>query len=254
MNLIEIKNLSIMDSSRRNILKDFSFELRKDSIHAVIGESGSGKTSFANTLFHLTKKDLNLKYESYSIFGKDYSDYRESDWVKMRGKQITMIPQSPGKSFHPYISIGSQILDYFKNKEPNLAQKDSILSLLEQVQIRNPEAAFHSLPKNLSGGEKQRILVAMAIAVKPEIVVADEPTTALDSINEKLTLNLLYTLLKNSGIGLVLITHDMRIVRELADDVTVLRSGELIEKITLLNKNMNKLQSEYSQKLVSKSL
>ncbi|HNK59237.1 MAG TPA: hypothetical protein PLL86_23695, partial [Leptospiraceae bacterium] len=83
---------------------------------------------------------------------------------------------------------------------------------------------------------------------------AGQRQAALDSINEKLTLNLLYTLLKNSGIGLVLITHDMRIVRELADDVTVLRSGELIEKITLLNKNMNKLQSEYSQKLVSKSL
>ena len=121
------------------------------------------------------------------------------------------------------------------------------------MQIRDVKKTYHSIPKNLSGGEKQRILIAMAIAVEPEIVVADEPTTALDSINEKLTLNLLYSLLKNRGIGLILITHDMRIVEELADDVTVLKSGLLIEKITLLNKNMNKLQSEYSQRLVLKS-
>ncbi len=252
MNLLEVKNLNILDKSGRKILHQFDFTLRKDSIHALIGESGSGKTSFANSIFRLTHPELTLEFDSYSIFGKNYLDYSEKDWENLRGKKITLIPQNPGKSFHPYISIGEQMRDYFRLKAPTLANEKSILEILEQVQIRDPKKSYHAIPKNLSGGEKQRILVAMAISVKPEIVVADEPTTALDSFNEKLTLNLLYSLLKNSGIGLVLITHDMRIVRELADDVTVLKSGELIEKITLLNKNMNKLQSEYSQKLVLK--
>lgn len=252
MNLLEVKNLNILDKSDRKILNQFDFTLRKDSIHAIIGESGSGKTSFANSIFHLTHPELTLKFDSYSIFGKSYLDYSKSDWENLRGKKITLIPQNPGKSFHPYISVGEQMRDYFRLKSPTLANEKSILEILEQVQIRDTKKSYHAIPKNLSGGEKQRILVAMAISVKPEIVVADEPTTALDSFNEKLTLNLLYSLLKNSGIGLVLITHDMRIVRELADDVTVLKSGELIEKITLLNKNMNKLQSEYSQKLVLK--
>ncbi len=252
MNLLEVKNLNIVDKSGRKILSQFDFALRKDSIHAIIGESGSGKTSFANSMFQLTHPELNLEFDSYFIFGKKYLDYSENDWENLRGKRITLIPQNPGKSFHPYISIGEQMRDYFRLKFPTLANEKSIIDILEQIQIRDPKKSYHSIPKNLSGGEKQRILVAMAISVKPEIVVADEPTTALDSFNEKLTLNLLYSLLKNSGIGLVLITHDMRIVRELADDVTVLKSGELIEKITLLNKNMNKLQSEYSQKLVLK--
>jgi peptide/nickel transport system ATP-binding protein len=252
MNLLEVKNLNIEDKYGRKILKQFDFILRKDSIHAIIGESGSGKTSFANSIFHLTHPELKLEFDSYSLFGKSYLDYSEKDWENLRGKKITLIPQNPGKSFHPYISVGEQMRDYFRLKSPSLANEKSILEILEQVQIRDTKKSYHAIPKNLSGGEKQRILVAMAVSVKPEIVVADEPTTALDSFNEKLTLNLLYSLLKNSGIGLVLITHDMRIVRELADDVTVLKTGELIEKITLLNKNMNKLQSEYSQKLVLK--
>ncbi|MBP6740494.1 MAG: ABC transporter ATP-binding protein [Leptospiraceae bacterium] len=252
MNLLEVKNLNIVDKSGREILRNFNFELRKDSIHAIIGESGSGKTTFANSIFHLTHPELCLNFDSYSILGKSYLDYSTKDWENLRGKKITLIPQNPGKSFHPFISIGAQMRDYFRLKFPTLANEISILEILEQLQIRDPKKSYHSIPKNLSGGEKQRILVAMAIAVKPEIVIADEPTTALDSINEKLTLSLLHSMLKNSGIGLVLITHDMRIVRELADDVTVLKSGELIEKITLLNKNMNKLQSEYSQKLVLK--
>ena len=252
MNLLEVKNLNIVDKSGREILRNFNFELRKDSIHAIIGESGSGKTTFANSIFHLTHPELCLNFDSYSILRKSYLDYSTKDWENLRGKKITLIPQNPGKSFHPFISIGAQMRDYFRLKFPTLANEVSILEILEQLQIRDPKKSYHSIPKNLSGGEKQRILVAMAIAVKPEIVIADEPTTALDSINEKLTLSLLHSMLKNSGIGLVLITHDMRIVRELADDVTVLKSGELIEKITLLNKNMNKLQSEYSQKLVLK--
>lgn len=253
MNLLEVKNLNISDKSNRSILKNFHFTLRNDSIHAIIGESGSGKTSFANSIFHLTHADLKINFDTYDILGKSYSNYSESEWEALRGKKITLIPQNPGKSFHPYISVGEQMRDYFRIKSPTLSNKNSILEILKEVQIRDPEKSYTSLPKNLSGGEKQRILVAMAVAVKPEIVIADEPTTALDSINETLTLKLLYKLIKNSGIGLVLITHDMRIVRELADDLTVLKSGELIEKITLLNKNMNKLQSEYSQKLVLKS-
>lgn len=251
MNLLEIKNLSIRDGERY-ILKNFSFDLRKDSIHAVIGESGSGKTSFANTIFHLTHPALEIQFDHYQILNRDYTELSDREWEEIRGNKITLIPQSPSKAFHPYLSVGSQMKDYYRVKKPSLANQAKILEILEKVQIRNPKKAYESIPKNLSGGEKQRILVAMALSVDPEIVVADEPTTALDSINEKLTLNLLYTLLKNSGIGLVLITHDMRIVREFADDVTVLKSGEQIEKITLLNKNMDRLQSEYSRKLVSK--
>lgn len=253
MNLLEVKGLCIKDNSGRHILHNFDFILKKDSIHALIGESGSGKTSFATSLFHLTHPHLSLDFDSYNILGKSYFDYSEKDWVDIRGKKICLIPQNPGKSFHPFIPMGDQMKDYFRLKAPTLANEKSICEILEKVQIRDITKTYRSIPKNLSGGEKQRVLISMAIAVEPEIVVADEPTTALDSINEQRTLKLLYSLIKDRGIGLVLITHDMRIVKELADDVTVLKSGELIEKITLLNKDMNKLQSEYSQRLVLKS-
>ncbi len=253
MNLLEIKNLNIGDNAGRSILRNFDFILKEDSIHALIGESGSGKTSFATSIFHLTHPELSLTFDSYSILGKSYSDYIEEDWVRLRGKKICLIPQNPGRSFHPYLSIGEQMKDYFRLKSPNLADEKSILEILEKIQIRDVHKTYKALPKNLSGGEKQRILIGMAISVEPEILIADEPTTALDSINEKMTLELLYSLIKNKGIGLVLITHDMRLVEELADDVTVLKSGELIEKITLLNKDMNKLQSDYSRRLVLKS-
>ena len=143
MNLLEVKNLNISDKSNRNILHDFNFILRKDSIHAIIGESGSGKTSFANSIFHLTHIDLKVNFDSYEILGKSYSDYSENEWESLRGKKITMIPQNPGKSFHPYISVGEQMRDYFRIKSPTLANKNSILEILKEVQIRDSEKSYH---------------------------------------------------------------------------------------------------------------
>ena len=250
--LLNIENLSIYSpSSKKYILDGFPFHLQNDKIHAIIGESGSGKTTFATSILNLLSKDLQLTFNNYQILKRDYHSISSQEWQGMRGKRLCLIPQSPANAFHPYKKIGKQIYEYFRLKEKSLAKKDRILSLLEKTGIQAVEQKYSSLPSELSGGERQRILIAMAIALQPEILIADEPTTALDSINEKLTLQLLYKLVKQNGVGMILITHDMRIVNAIADEVTVLQKGRYIESAQL-NKGMVRFKTPYSKSLFAK--
>ncbi|MEM7182550.1 MAG: ABC transporter ATP-binding protein [Spirochaetota bacterium] len=250
--LLTIQNLSIKNPKQeKQILHGFDFQLEKDKIHAVIGESGSGKTTFATSILHLLASNLSMSFDNYRVLTQEYNDISSKEWQSIRGKHICLVPQSPAGAFHPYKKIGKQIYEYFLVKEKKLAKKDRILSLLEKTGILAGEQKYSSLPSELSGGERQRILIAMAIALKPDILIADEPTTALDSINEKLTLHLLYKLVKKNGVGMILITHDMRIVNAIADEVTVLQKGKFVESAKLQN-GMFHLQNPYSQSLFAK--
>lgn len=250
MSLIEIQDLNLYFQGKKEAaLQNFSFQLEKGEIHAIIGGSGSGKSSFALNLLNLSPEMHLESYQRYHLFGKDKKEYSEKDWVSLRGKRITLIPQNPVHSFHPYMSVGFQIADYLSQKQSPLS-KQQIANLIGSVGIKEPEKKLHSRPDSLSGGERQRLLIAMSFLLNPEIIIADEPTTALDSFNEKLTLSLLAEQILKKNTSLILITHDKRLVRELAHKVTVLKHGKIIETFSWKKGTNPDYKNEYTKKLL----
>jgi ABC-type glutathione transport system ATPase component len=245
MSLIRIKNLNLF-SNEIYLLKNIDFELSKESIHTLVGGSGSGKSSLVNLFLGFIPENFRLEYDQFEILGRDFYALKEKDWLEYRRKKISFIPQSPAKAFHPYLSLYTQIREILKRKGIDYS-KQKILEFLEELGIRDPKSRINLLPKYLSGGEKQRVIIKLATLTNPEIFLADEPTTALDSINEKEVLELILKSVKNA---MVFITHDRRIIREISDSITVLKKGELVEKITLLNQTYDKFHSEYTRKFI----
>ncbi len=247
--MIKIKNLSLK-IGERYILKNIDFVLQKKTIHSFVGESGSGKSTLLNLILGIKIPNSILKYDKFDILGKNYSLYSEKEFQLLRGNKIALIPQNPSRVFHPYIPIGEQVKDYFKIKKKEFASKKKILELWEKINIRDFEKKFDLFPKNLSGGEKQRIIIQICSVLEPEILLADEPTTALDSNSEKEILEFLIESYKSFLNSILLVSHDPRIIRNLSDEVSILKSGEILEKITLLKANLYKINFEYSKNFI----
>jgi peptide/nickel transport system ATP-binding protein len=244
---IHCKNLSVIDSQGRKLLDNFNFQLSEGKIHALVGGSGSGKSTFCFAIQNLLLNNLTLEFEEFLILGVDFK--KITNWKQWRGKEICYIPQNPADSFHPYFTLKTQILDTFKEIGVNIS-KLQIIDLLEKFGIKNPEEKLEKSPFSLSGGERQRVLIAISSFIQPKIIIADEPTTALDSLNERIVLKDLIGLISAGNTSLLLITHDRRIVRELADEVTVLKSGERVEHFFLNNRSLDGIKEEYSKKLL----
>ncbi|MCB1189120.1 MAG: ABC transporter ATP-binding protein [Leptospiraceae bacterium] len=249
--LIEVENLFIRDKEGRYILKNFDFSLEKEQIHAIIGESGSGKTSFALSIFKLNNQNLHITFKKFDLIKIPLDSYSTPKLEDLRGKVVSLIPQNPISAFHPYRKVGSQIMEFFRLKKSPLANLDSIMTILSETGIASPDKKIKMFPNELSGGERQRILISMAFALKPKIIVADEPTTALDPVNEKKVLKLLYALVQKNKTGMVLITHDLRIVKEMADMVTVLKNGLIVEKFSITQNSMS-ITKDYTKKLLNR--
>lgn len=249
-NPLEIEDLSIRDRiTGRFILENFNFAIERGMVFACIGESGSGKTTFALSLFNLLKKNLEITYGRYSIFGNDYSSISSSGWTGIRGKRIVLIPQNPVLGFHPYMKIGSQISEYLSVKLEENVSGAQMKGILESVGIPNPEDKLKSFPFQISGGERQRILIAMALVARPEIIVADEPTASLDPGNEESVLRLLFSAAREKGSAVILITHNLKIVESVSDKVTILKKGKSIEEFTVPDGVLPELKSDYSREL-----
>ncbi|MCC6275719.1 MAG: ABC transporter ATP-binding protein [Leptospiraceae bacterium] len=249
--LIEISKLEILAAEKRKtILGSFDFELKKGETHSIIGESGSGKTTFILSLFSLLSTNLKIEFEKFILLGKNYFDYNESDWTKIRGKKISLIPQNPSVSFHPYIKIGSQIQEYLNYRSATKFSLEEIIQAFEKVGIQNAKEKINKFPKEVSGGERQRILIASSLLADPEILVADEPTSSMDPINTKLILDLFKTAVSEKKTGLILVSHDMHLVRSIADRVTIIKNGITIESTICSNRNLD-LQNDYSKSLFS---
>ena len=244
---IHCKNLRVTDSRGRKLLDNFNFQLSEGKIHALVGGSGSGKSTFCFAIQNLLLNNLNLEFDEFLIMGIDFK--KISNWKKWRGKEICYIPQNPADSFHPYFSLKTQILDTFKEIDVSISILQ-IIDLFEKFGIKNIEEKLEKSPFSLSGGERQRVLIAISSFIQPKIIIADEPTTALDSLNERIVLKDLIELINAGNTSLLLITHDRRIVRELADEVTVLKSGVSVEHFFLNNKSLEGLKEEYSKKLL----
>lgn len=208
-----------------------SLDLHKNEILAIVGESGCGKSTIANSIVGLHDMN-NTRVTGQVIYnGENLVNYSEEELNDIRGNDIGFIFQDPLASLNPLQRIGTQIeeaLVYHTDLDKEERQK-RVLELLEQVEISDPEKIVKQFPHELSGGMRQRVLIAIALSCKPEIVIADEPTTALDVTIQAQILDLLTDLQDEIHAGIILITHDLGVVAQMADTVAVMYAGEIVE-------------------------
>jgi microcin C transport system ATP-binding protein len=235
MSLLEVKDLSVAFSQggKTTLAVDHvSFILEKGRTLALVGESGSGKSVTANSILKLLAYPAASHPSGQILFkGENLLDADEADLRRVRGRDITMIFQEPMTSLNPLHTVEKQIgeiLDLHQSMKGDKARV-RIIDLLKKVGIRDPETRLQDYPHQLSGGQRQRVMIAMALANNPDLLIADEPTTALDVTVQAQILKLLKDLQKEFGMALLLITHDLGIVRHMADDVVVMQKGKVVE-------------------------
>jgi peptide/nickel transport system ATP-binding protein len=234
--LIKVDDLSISffkDEIENQIIKSISFEISPNQILAVVGESGSGKSISSLALMGLLPKGIS-KITSGTILydNRNLVDLSEKEFQMLRGKEIAMIFQEPMSSLNPSMRCGKQVEEILK-QHSNLSKseiKTEVLNLFEKVKLPNPSRIFKAYPHEISGGQKQRVMIAMAIACKPKLLIADEPTTALDVTVQKEILELLKDIQKETRMSVLFISHDLSLVSELADKVMVMYKGEIVEQ------------------------
>ena len=234
--LIKVKNLSvhfsIEDSGILKAVKNVSFEIPKGKTLGLVGESGSGKSVTALSLMRLVPEPAG-RIASGEIFleKENILNLSERALRKVRGNKISMIFQEPMSSLNPVFTVGNQISEALILHQGLSKQKawEKSIDLLKQVEIKNPEERIKSYPHQLSGGQRQRVMIAMAIACRPDLLIADEPTTALDVTIQKQIIELLKNLQKQYGMSILFITHNLGLIAEIADEVLVMYKGQIVE-------------------------
>ncbi len=216
-------------------VRDVSFQLHKGETIALVGESGSGKSVTARTIMRLLTKRATVSKDSKLLLkGRNIYDMSEAEVRKLRGNDVSMIFQEPMSSLNPVYTIGQQLCEvlHLHNKISRAEAMKRAEKLLEEVQIPEPKARLRSFPHQLSGGQRQRVMIAMALANRPDILIADEPTTALDVTVQAQILNLIKDLKQKYGMAVILITHDLTIVKQFSEYVYVMQHGRVQEHNT----------------------
>lgn len=236
--LLQIKNLCVeyfTQDQYSHAVEDVSFKIQKGEIFGLVGESGCGKSTLGKSILKLLPQAANI-CDGEIIF-KD-NELIELDEGKMnseiRGKEIAMILQNPQNALNPVFKIGRQILDilYFKSEEKQVSRKNlkpRAIEMLEKVGISEAEYRFNEYPHQFSGGMKQRVMLAMAFISNPSLLIADEPTTALDVTIETQILSLLENLVEEFNTSILYITHDLGVVSEISDEIAVMYAGKIVE-------------------------
>ncbi len=233
--MLKITNLGvsfISDESTNKVVHNINFELQQNEILGVVGESGSGKSvSSLAILGLLPKKKVIL--EGDILFEEQHlSEFSESQFQAIRGNEISMIFQEPMTSLNPSLTCGYQVLEIIQRHE-NISKKEAknkVLELFEKVKLPRVETIFKQYPHQLSGGQKQRVMIAMAIACKPKILIADEPTTALDVTVQNDIIELLKELQRETKMSIIFISHDLALISEIADRILVMYQGTIVEQ------------------------
>jgi len=235
-NLLDIRNLSVDFKTavgQINVVRDVSFSVKAGETMALVGESGSGKTVTAMSVLRLHDEDK-VVYPSGSIIfnGQDVLGTDESHIQKVRGSDISMIFQEPMTSLNPTYTVGDQIMEplFIHKQMGKAAARKRAIELMELVGISDAKNRFDAYPHLLSGGQRQRMMIAMALACEPKLLIADEPTTALDVTVQLQILLLLEKLQKEFSMSVLLISHDLNLVRRFADHVCVMQEGDLVEQ------------------------
>jgi peptide/nickel transport system ATP-binding protein len=230
-NILEIINLTVFpDKNKKNILvSDVSFSLERGKLTCIVGESGSGKSLTALSIIKLLSSQL--KFDGIINFeNNDLSQFNEKKLREYRGKEISMIFQDPMTSLNPVFTVGYQVAEAL-HAHNNLSKSEA-RKIVEQTfqDVGIPSDRYESYPDELSGGQRQRVMIAMAIINKPKLLIADEPTTALDVTVQKQVLNLIQDLQKKYQMTVLFITHDFGVVEDIADQVLVMYQGRIVEQ------------------------
>ena len=234
-NLLNIKGLRVSflrDGEWNEAVHGIDFEVPRGKTLGIVGESGSGKSvSNLAVMRLLNEKQSKITADEITLDGKDILHLEEKDMHDIRGKRIAMIFQEPMTSLNPVFQCGFQVSEAILAHE-NVTEEEAkarVISLFKKVMLPRPEAIYKSYPHELSGGQKQRVMIAMALACNPEVLIADEPTTALDVTVQKEILKLLKDLQKTENLSMIFISHDLGVVSEVSDDILVMHDGRVVE-------------------------
>jgi len=232
MEILRVEGLTVKNRKDNAILlKDISFSLNQGEILGILGESGSGKSLTSLAILGLLPSGLEVESGAIYYKGENFFSLSPKEWEDIRGKEISIILQDPLTSLNPVLTIGEQIIEVL---EAHLGMDkrsawDRAIKLLSEVGIPEPELRMKSYPHQLSGGMRQRAMIAIALACDPTVLIADEPTTALDPTLQLQVLELLKELNQKRGLSIIFITHDLGVMRYIADRIVVYYKGEVIE-------------------------
>ncbi len=254
--LLSVKNLRVSfsrDGEWTEAVHGIDLDVIAGRTLGLVGESGSGKSVSSLAIMRLLNDKISrISADSIQIEGEEIKDFTENQMADVRGKRISMIFQEPMTSLNPVYKCGYQVSEMILQHETasKTEAKKRVIELFKQVMLPRPEAIYDSYPHELSGGQKQRVMIAMAIACNPKLLIADEPTTALDVTVQLEILKLLRKLQAETGMGMIFITHDLGVVAEIADDVAVMHNGEILERGTV-QEILNHPQHPYTQGLLA---
>ena len=235
MPVLEVKNLHTYFKTKKGIVKavnDVSYSLEPGKTIGIVGESGSGKSVSAMSILQLLDTNGYIAGGEVLFEGRDLTKLSLNEMYRIRGNAISVIFQEPMTSLNPVFTVDRQLSEPFIIHQGKTKKEahELALKMLADVQIPNPEAVIRQYPHQLSGGMRQRVMIAMALACRPKILIADEPTTALDVTIQAQILRLMNELQEEKGTSIIFITHDLGVINEMADDVAVMYCGQVVEK------------------------
>ncbi|WP_134495057.1 ABC transporter ATP-binding protein [Microvirga pakistanensis] len=250
--ILEIKGLTTtLANSKATVLEDVSFSLQPGEVLGVVGESGSGKSMLALSVMGLLPKVIRRTAGYIILNGEDLTGSPPEHWREKRGRDLAMIFQEPMTALNPVMRVGDQVAEVLRRRGvPAEKARQETINLFMQVEIPSPEQRVRAYPHELSGGMRQRVMIAIALAADPKVLIADEPTTALDVTVQAQILDLLRKLQRERGLSLLFITHDLGVIAEIADRVLVLYAGRVAE-LASVRKIFDSPQHPYTRALLA---
>ena len=253
MTLLSVKNLRVTfdtETGPVQAVRGVSFDLGRERL-GIVGESGSGKTMTGRAVLRLIRAPGRIEADSMTFDGQDLMAASEPDLRALRGRRIAMVMQDPKFSLNPVMKVGAQLMEGLRQRDnaPQAEARAKAIAALEAVQIRDPERVMDSYPHELSGGMGQRVMIAMMLIPDPDLLIADEPTSALDVTVQAEVLNILDDLVKTRGMGLIFISHDLRLVARFCDRVLVMYKGKIVEELAA--KDLLQAKHPYTQGLLN---
>ena len=251
--LLTLENLNVTFPTRTGVtraVRDASFTLGRERL-GIVGESGSGKTTMGRALLGLLPRNATVTATTMRYAGRNLLDASERDWQLLRGRRMSMVMQDPKYSLNPVKSVGQQVGEtalLHLGISRSEARRRS-LAMLEAVQIRDPELVYDLFPHQLSGGMGQRVMIAMMLIAEPDLLIADEPTSALDVTVQNEVLRILDDLVRDRGMGLVMISHNLTMVSSFCDRVLIMYGGRIVEECAA--RDLHAASHPYTQALVA---
>lgn len=253
MTLLSVKNLRVTfdtETGPVHAVRGVSFDLGRERL-GIVGESGSGKTMTGRSVLRLIRPPGRIEADEMSFDGQNLMTASETQMRALRGRRIAMVMQDPKFSLNPVMKIGAQLMEGLRQRDhaSRAEARTKALAALNAVQIRDPERVMEAYPHELSGGMGQRVMIAMMLIPDPDLLIADEPTSALDVTVQAEVLSILDNLVKTRGMGLIFISHDLRLVARFCDRVLVMFKGKIVEELAA--KDLLHAKHPYTQGLLN---